>query len=347
MSHFNFGALNHLARNGLVCGLSRLKFEKDHLCSACAMGKSKKQSHKHKSKDPNHERLYLLHMDLCGPMCVASVNGKKYILIIMDDYSRFTWLKSLASKDEALDFIIKYAPKKKAYHIYNRRMQKIIGTIHVDFDELMAMASEQSSLELALHEMTPAAPKEAPAPVESTGSPSSTTVDQHAPSLSTLQTTPQSQSQEVPLSAEEESHNLEVAHMSNDPYFGIPIPENAFEESSSSDMPFLTLVKPKTYKEALTHSCWIEVMQEELNEFKRLKVWELVLAPDKVMPRADSDISRVCCSYEYDRLPDGCEMAFLNGILREEVYVSQPDRFVDPDKPNHVYRLKKVLYGLK
>ncbi|GJX75760.1 hypothetical protein Tco_0322571 [Tanacetum coccineum] len=154
--------------------------------------------------------------------------------------------------------------------------------------------------------------EEAPAPVESTGSPSSTTVDQDAPSPSTSQTTPQSQSQTIPLCAEEESHDLEVAHMSNDPYFGIPIPETVSEESSSSDVipttvhsdapisehlskwtkdhplqniigdpsrpvstrlqlheqalfcyydAFLTLVEPKTYKDALTQSCWIEAMQ--------------------------------------------------------------------------------------
>ncbi|GJU29740.1 retrovirus-related pol polyprotein from transposon TNT 1-94 [Tanacetum coccineum] len=108
LSHLNFGAINHLARHDLVRGLTRLKFEKDHLCSACAMGKSKKQSHKPKSEDTNQEKLYLLHMDLCRPMRVASVNGKKYILVIIDDYSRFTWVKFLASKDEAPDFIIKF-----------------------------------------------------------------------------------------------------------------------------------------------------------------------------------------------------------------------------------------------
>ncbi|GJT79054.1 retrovirus-related pol polyprotein from transposon TNT 1-94 [Tanacetum coccineum] len=63
LSHLNFGAINHLAKNGLVRGLPKLKFEKDHLCSACAMGKSKKQSHKPKSEDTNQEKLYLLHMD--------------------------------------------------------------------------------------------------------------------------------------------------------------------------------------------------------------------------------------------------------------------------------------------
>ncbi|GJU64573.1 reverse transcriptase domain-containing protein [Tanacetum coccineum] len=90
LSHLNFGTINHLARHGLVRGLPKLKFKKDHLCSACAMGKSKKKPHIPKSKDTNQEKLYLLHMDLCGPMRVASVNGKKYILVIVDDYSRFT-----------------------------------------------------------------------------------------------------------------------------------------------------------------------------------------------------------------------------------------------------------------
>nr|GFB54742.1 hypothetical protein [Tanacetum cinerariifolium] len=81
LSHLNFGAINHLARQGLVRGLPKLKFEKDHLCSACAMGKSTKKSYKPKSEDTNQEQLYLLHMDLCGLMRVESVNGKKYILV--------------------------------------------------------------------------------------------------------------------------------------------------------------------------------------------------------------------------------------------------------------------------
>nr|GEZ03509.1 retrovirus-related Pol polyprotein from transposon TNT 1-94 [Tanacetum cinerariifolium] len=108
LSHLNFCAINHLARQGLVRGLPKLKFEKDHLCSACAMGKSTKKSHKPKSEDSNQDKLYLLHMDICGPMRVESVNGKKYILVIVDDYSRFTWVKFLRSKDEASDFIIKF-----------------------------------------------------------------------------------------------------------------------------------------------------------------------------------------------------------------------------------------------
>ncbi|GKF84016.1 retrovirus-related pol polyprotein from transposon TNT 1-94 [Tanacetum coccineum] len=70
LSQLNFGAINHLARHGLVRGLPKLKFEKDHLCSACALGKSSKKPHKPKSEDTNQEKLYLFHMDLCGPMRV-------------------------------------------------------------------------------------------------------------------------------------------------------------------------------------------------------------------------------------------------------------------------------------
>nr|GEX46621.1 hypothetical protein [Tanacetum cinerariifolium] len=120
----------------LVRGLPKLKFKKDHLCSACAMGKSKKKSHKPKSEDTNQEKLYLLHMDLCGPMRVESVNRKKYILIV-NDYSRFTWVKCLRSKDEAPDFIIKFLKmiqnrslviprhEKTPYHIVNDRKPSV------------------------------------------------------------------------------------------------------------------------------------------------------------------------------------------------------------------------------
>ncbi|GJV10555.1 retrovirus-related pol polyprotein from transposon TNT 1-94 [Tanacetum coccineum] len=70
-------------------------------------GKSKKSSHQPKVEDTNQEKLYLLHMDLCGPIGVESINVKKYVLVIVDDYYRFTWVKFLRSKDEALEAIIK------------------------------------------------------------------------------------------------------------------------------------------------------------------------------------------------------------------------------------------------
>ncbi|GKB11660.1 retrovirus-related pol polyprotein from transposon TNT 1-94, partial [Tanacetum coccineum] len=292
-----------ISRHGLVRGLPKLKFEKDHLCSACAMGKSKKKSHKPKSEDTNQEKLYLLHMDLYGPIRVASVNGKEYILVIVDDYSRFTWVKFLRSKDEAPDFIIKFLKmiqvrlkvpvrrikKDNGTEFVNQTLQAVatacytqnrsivrlrhgktpyellhdkptdLSFFHVfgalcyptndsenlDFDELTAMDSEHSSSGAALHEMTPviitpeviALIAEVVAPVHdvSTGSPSSTTVDQDAPLPSNFQTTPETQPPLIPNDVKEDNHDIEVAHIGNDPYFGIPILEVPSDQSSSSD----------------------------------------------------------------------------------------------------------------
>ncbi|GKE75614.1 putative ribonuclease H-like domain-containing protein, partial [Tanacetum coccineum] len=126
----------------------------------------------------------------------------------------------------------------------------------------------------------------APVPVVSTGSPSSTNVDQDAPSPSNSQTTPETQPPVIPTDVEEDNHDIKVALMGNDLYFGIQIPEIHSNQSSSSDYihtilheqalfcyydAFLTSVEPKTYKDALTQSCWIEAMQEELNEFECLE----------------------------------------------------------------------------
>ncbi|GJU21180.1 retrovirus-related pol polyprotein from transposon TNT 1-94 [Tanacetum coccineum] len=108
LNHLNFGMINDLAQKDLVKGLPRLKFEKDHLCSACQLGKSKKFSHRPKSENTNMEVLHTLHMDLCGPMRVQSIKGKKYILVIVDDYSRFTWVKFLRLKDETPEFVTNF-----------------------------------------------------------------------------------------------------------------------------------------------------------------------------------------------------------------------------------------------
>nr|GEU74750.1 retrovirus-related Pol polyprotein from transposon TNT 1-94 [Tanacetum cinerariifolium] len=175
--------------------------------------------------------------------------------------------------------------------------------------------------------------------------------------------------------------------MNNDPFFSISIPENVSEASSSSDVipttapnsehvnkwtkdhtldynAFLSSVEPKTYKDALTQACWIEEIQEELNEFKRgiLKNKARLVArgyrqeegidfEESFAPVARLDAIRIFLKfaahmnmllYQMD-----VKMTFVNGILHEEVYVSQPDRLVDQDHLNHVYKLKKALYGLK
>nr|GEY58709.1 retrovirus-related Pol polyprotein from transposon TNT 1-94 [Tanacetum cinerariifolium] len=399
LSHLNFGAINHLARQGLVRGLLKHKFEKDHLCSACAMGKSTKKTHKPKFKDTNQEKLYLLHMDLCGPMRVESVNGKKYILVIVDDYSRFTWVKFLRSKDETPDFIIKFlkmiqvrlsvlvrcirtdngtefvnqtlhdyyeevgishetsvarssqhngvverrnrtlikaartmliyaqaplflcaevvatacftqnrsiillrhgktpyellhsklpdlsffhvfgalcyptndsenlgklqpdieifignAPTKKAFQIYNRRTRRIVETIH-----FRTRAVSRNDWDLLFQSM-----------FDELLNPLPSVVNQ-APEVIALiaEVIP-------PVHADSTGYLLQQRPVST----RLQLHEQALFCYYDA---FLTSVEPKTYKEALNQSCWIEAMREELNEFECLEVWELVPQPNQVM----------------------------------------------------------------
>nr|GEZ97707.1 hypothetical protein [Tanacetum cinerariifolium] len=75
----------------VVIGLPKMKFEKDHLCSACKQGKIHWKHHKSKMAFASNKPLYLLHIDLCGPMCVQSINGKRYVLVVVNDCSRYTW----------------------------------------------------------------------------------------------------------------------------------------------------------------------------------------------------------------------------------------------------------------
>ncbi|GJW88742.1 putative reverse transcriptase domain-containing protein [Tanacetum coccineum] len=88
LSHLNFATINNLVKNNLVRGLPKMKFDKDHLCSACEQGKIHRKHHKSKMAFALNKPLYLLHMDLCGPIRVESINRKRYVLVVVDDYSR-------------------------------------------------------------------------------------------------------------------------------------------------------------------------------------------------------------------------------------------------------------------
>nr|GEY74760.1 hypothetical protein [Tanacetum cinerariifolium] len=108
LSYLNFDTINLLSNNDIVVGLPKLKFVKDHLCSSCELGKAKRKSF-HTKLTPSSKRwLQLLHMDLCGPMRVASINRKRYVLVIVDDYSRYTWTHFLRSKDETPEVLINF-----------------------------------------------------------------------------------------------------------------------------------------------------------------------------------------------------------------------------------------------
>ncbi|KAJ9541655.1 hypothetical protein OSB04_028161 [Centaurea solstitialis] len=114
--HLNFHNLDKLVRLKLVKGLPDIKFEKDHLCSACEMGKLKWSSHKTKS-DPSYDKpLQMLHVDLCGPIAVQSLGGKKYILVLVDELSRYTWVEFVKKKSQVPLLLINLLKRLQVLH---------------------------------------------------------------------------------------------------------------------------------------------------------------------------------------------------------------------------------------
>ncbi|KAI3729797.1 hypothetical protein L6452_18466 [Arctium lappa] len=108
LSHLNFRYINKLVSGKLVKGLPELKYERQHLCAACEKGKMKRAAHKPKPEPSTCSPLELLHMDLCGPMRTQSLGAKKYVLVIVDDYSGYTWVKFLRLKDETPEVLITF-----------------------------------------------------------------------------------------------------------------------------------------------------------------------------------------------------------------------------------------------
>nr|GEU36642.1 hypothetical protein [Tanacetum cinerariifolium] len=416
-------------------GLPKIKYHKDHLCSACALGKIKKHSHKPNVKESIQEKLYLLHMDLRGPMSIQSINRRKYILVINDDYSRFTWMKFLPSKDEVPEFVIKFLKMIKVRlnatvpnikndngtEFVNQTLKAYYEEVRISHQTFVARTAQQNGV-VERHNR-PLVEIARPGPKLLTPGTINSGLMQNVPSLNpTSQTNQETPSPVIPIGVEEADHDIEVAHMDNNPYVDFSILESSFKESTSHvviqnhvhsiNQPlehinkwtkdhsidngigdpyrpistrnqlqdealfcyfdaFLSFVEPKSYKEALTKSYWIESTQEELNEFEHLEVWELVPRLDRVMiiplkwiykeegidfedsfsSVAQLEAIRILIAFAAQMNMVVYQMdvktAFLNDKLHEEVYVNQPDGFVDPENPNHVYKLKKALYGLK
>nr|GEW10416.1 integrase, catalytic region, zinc finger, CCHC-type, peptidase aspartic, catalytic [Tanacetum cinerariifolium] len=152
LSHLNFNTINLLSKNDIVIGLPKLKFVKDHLCSSCELRKAKRKSFQTKTTPSSKRRLQLLHMDLCGPMRVESIDRRKYVLkpsvklfhifgslcyIVRDGEN----LDKIKEKGDACIFV-GYSTQPRAYRVFNKRTRVIVETIHVNFDELPQMASD-------------------------------------------------------------------------------------------------------------------------------------------------------------------------------------------------------------
>nr|GEU61490.1 retrovirus-related Pol polyprotein from transposon TNT 1-94 [Tanacetum cinerariifolium] len=124
--HLNFDTINLLSKNDIVIGLQKLKFIKDDLCSSCELGKAKQKSFHTKTILSSKKRLQILHMDLCGPMRVERFNDKKYMLVIVDDYSRYTCTHFLRFKDETTEVLIDFL------RLFQRGLHAQVRTVQTD-----------------------------------------------------------------------------------------------------------------------------------------------------------------------------------------------------------------------
>nr|GEY85833.1 retrovirus-related Pol polyprotein from transposon TNT 1-94 [Tanacetum cinerariifolium] len=249
-----------------------------------------------------------------------------------------------------IEISVGYAPAKKVFRIYNRRTHLIIETIHVDFDELTTMAFGQFNSRPWPQLLTPGTIIYLPQLQLI-----------KIPSTSTSQTTQKIPSLVIPLGVEEADHDIEVAYMDNNSSFGILIPEPSFKESSSQIIIPNNELVPRSDRVMIITLKWIyKVKLDELGGVLKNKA-RLVARGYRQEEGIDFEESFASVArlgairifiafaahmnmivYQMD-----VKTTFLNGILREEVYVSKPDGFVDPENPKNMYKLRKALYGLK
>ncbi|GJW41422.1 retrovirus-related pol polyprotein from transposon TNT 1-94 [Tanacetum coccineum] len=336
LNHLNFGIINDLAQKDLVRGLPRLKFEKDHLCSACQLGKSKKYSHKPKSKNTNMEvlhtfitRFYVVHWS-------TSINGKKYILVIVDDYSRFTWVKFLRSKDETPEFVINFL--KQIQVGLNKTVRYIRTDNGTEFVNQVMSKYYEGSAQSSSRDVSIAEPNQ---------------VNQPPAHLRKL-------SKDHPL-----DNIVELSKVEPKNFKMVVIEDCWFQAMQDKIYDFDRLevweLVPRPVYVMVIALKWIyKVKLDEYGDVLKNKArlvakgyrqekginFEELFAPVARIEAIRTFIANAATKnmiiYQMD-----VKIAFLNGDLQEEVFVSQLEGFEDPDNPTHVYRLKKALYGLK
>nr|GFA58698.1 retrovirus-related Pol polyprotein from transposon TNT 1-94 [Tanacetum cinerariifolium] len=424
LSHLNFDTINLLSKNDIVVGLPKVKFVKDHLCSFCELGKAKRKFFHTKLNPSSKRRLQLLHMDLCGPMRVASINGKRYVLVIVNDYSRYTWTETLHAyfaaegiqhqtsvartpeqngvverwnlipchektpyriindrkpsvkffhifgsvcyivrDGESLDkmkekgdecIFVGYSNQSRDYRVFNKRTRVIMESIHVNFDELPLMALDQNSSDPAPECQTTSLNHDSLSPAiqrqgKVTQADRTVTTSNELDLLFCLMFDEllNGSSKVMSKSSVVSAADAPIQHDEFINIFSTPI-----QDQGKTSLRHVDSTEPKNIKEAMEDSAWIESMQEELHQFDRLDVWELVDRPLCInVINLKLEAVRLFIAYAAHKSFTIYQMdvktAFLYSPLKEEVYVNQPDGFVDPYHPDQVYRLKKALYGLK
>nr|GEV14396.1 hypothetical protein [Tanacetum cinerariifolium] len=363
LSHLNFDYINLFSKKNVVIGLPKLKYVKDQLCSSCKVSKAKRSSFKTKSIPSSKGWLNLLHMDLCGPMRITSINEKKYILVIVDDYSRYTWTLFLRSKDETpkvlTDFLMMIQRNLQALVIYvrtDRSTEFLNKTLYAFFTK---EGIEHQTSTPRTHEQNGVVERRNCTLVEAARtmlSASKLSLFFWAEAIETVRYT-QNRSIIIP------AHDKMAYHIINDRkpsikhlhIFGCTCyltrnGENLDKMKEKGDpcilasdydisdpvpqiqhvLPLADTIVPSQHAlDLLFGSLYVEFF----NAVARLEVVQIFVA---------YSAHKSFLIYQM-----GVKTAFLNGPLKEEVYVAQPDGFVNLDHLEKVYRLRKALYGLK
>nr|GEV66747.1 retrovirus-related Pol polyprotein from transposon TNT 1-94 [Tanacetum cinerariifolium] len=329
LSHLNFDTINDLAKNDLVSSLPKFKYAKEYRCPSCEQGKSKRASHPPKPVLNSKQRLHLLHMDLCGPMRVASVNGNRYVLNDREDIGK------LGAKGD-IGFFVGYSANYVAYRVYNRRTKKIMETMNVTFDELSAMAFEQNSSRPGLQK----APRTIPVTpmIQNLQAPTALSLQDSAPAPINFSNTPVSLHNVYapsPQHAQQQrNHTPSLTACAAD-----NVPNAVFEEDLFVN-PFGT---PST--EFVVSSTQYELVPSLYRQEEGINFEE------SFAPVARMEVIRIFLAYAAHKgftvYQIDIKTTFLHCSLKEDVYMCQPEGFIDADYPSHVYKLKKALYGLK
>ncbi|GJW74990.1 retrovirus-related pol polyprotein from transposon TNT 1-94 [Tanacetum coccineum] len=354
LSHLNFDTINLLSRKDTVNGLPKLKYVKDQLCSSYELSKAKRSTFKTKTVPSSKGRLNLLHMDLCGLMRIESINGNKYI---------------------------------QGYRVYNKRTRLIVESIYINFHEIKELSKasdydnsgpvpqlqktpDHNSSELDIHDRSnePLSSNLVPnvsSPVDKTNSSQKYTSVREGEESSTRYV--DSSNMHTFYQHHQSEHRRTKDHplekVCGNPSKPVQTrrqlatyPEMCMFALAVSTAESTSIIK------AMADHAWIKEMQKELHQFDRLKVWELVDKPfgkteegidfeESFAPIVRLEAFWIFVAYAVHKSFPIYQMdvkkAFLNGPLKEEVYVAQLDGFVNPDHPEKVYRLRKALYRLK
>ncbi|GKE05822.1 retrovirus-related pol polyprotein from transposon TNT 1-94 [Tanacetum coccineum] len=391
LSHLNFDTINDLAKNDLVTGLPKFKYHKEHICPSCEQGKSKRTSQPPKPVPNSKQRLHLLHMHLCGPMRIKSINGKRYVLVIVDDYYRYMWVHSLRSNDEAPEVIKTFLKKIQVL------LQSPVIIIRTDNDTKFKnqVLKEYFDNVGITHQVSSVRTPQQNRVMERRNR----TLVEAARTMLIFSLAPLFLWAEA-IATACYTKNRSIIHrrFNKTPYELI----NGIKLDISFLHVFGALCYPKNDHDDIgklgakgdigffigysANSC--------AYRFKKFDVWVLVPSPDNIKPltlkwlfknKHDEEntvirnktrlVERGYCQEEgidfeesfapvammeairiflayvahksFTVFQMDVKTAFLHGSLKEDVYVCQPEGFIDVDHPSHVFKLKKALYELK